>query len=116
MKAWLVQHKEYPESAEIVQAPTRAKAMYHSDAYHDSHEWNKVVAKRAPGFDDKPLNDKTYIENGWGVWCHGPKCERQIEDYDFEYEDDGQQACWDGEWAYCSTACKQAAALKRGKV
>lgn len=110
MKAWLVWHKEDDEHREIVHALNRSRAIAGSAAYSDSREWTKMVAKRAPEFDDKPLNDKTYIENGWFVYCNGPRCEHTIEEYHFEYEEDGYKACWDesGEYAYCSEKCRRA--------
>jgi hypothetical protein len=70
LKAYLVtcEYIDVQEGGmEIVQAETPSKAKYLSDMMNDVDSYTDLRAKRAPEFDGKTLNDRTYVENGWYI-------------------------------------------------
>lgn len=80
MKAWRVEpYKGFDwseidteEAEPIVHADTRAQAIARSGLCKNGHySYVELRATRARSFDDKPLTDRTYLENGWQCPCYG---------------------------------------------
>jgi len=52
---------------EIVHAESPSKAIMKSELLCVVDRYIDIKVRRAKEFDDKPLTDKTYIENGWWI-------------------------------------------------
>lgn len=120
MKAWKVEPKggidwaevDIEEAEPIVHAETRAQAIARSGLWVNGHYvWTELRAKRAPSFDAKPLTDRTYLEAGWYITCHGCgdvtlTSDGPVDWNDEDYDDPPGVAYDDEDHAYCSTHCR----------
>lgn len=120
MKAWLVQPKGGIDWSEydiedggepIVHAETRAQAIAQSGLCRNGHyQYIELRATRDRAFDDKPLTDRVYLENGWRFPCYGCGDVMLNRDGPADWNDDD----YDGECrvyynaedhAFCSERC-----------
>ncbi len=122
MKAWRVEpigdpYCEFDERGPIFHAETREQAKHLARRHGLSgYEWTKLRAVRAPGFDDKPLTPRTYLENGW--WYECGHCDKTLTiDGPEGWEDTNDAApgvVYDkGGMPYCSQRCLDAARRER---
>jgi len=116
MKAWLVELKggidwrsvDRDVAQPIVQAATRSQALTLSGLRRNlGYMRRDLRAERAPDFDDKPLTDRTYLENGWHTSCRGCGVAELYLSSQVYYDD--------RDHAYCSPTCRDKGVARRAK-